>query len=119
LHHCALGINAASTVSLELMMLDKPVINLGFEPPGANLPHWSRFSRHIEYEHYRPVAKSGGVMVARSIEDVRDFIYQALTRPEQQSLARKRFIRAFFGDTLDGKAGARVGDILLQLASTP
>jgi len=31
-HHTALGINAASTVSLELMVMDKPTEFLDFEP---------------------------------------------------------------------------------------
>ena len=66
LKHCAMGINPASTVSLELMMFDKPVMNIGFDPPGSDLPRAYRWSRHIDFDHYRPVADSGGVMVAWS-----------------------------------------------------
>ncbi len=115
LHHCALGINAASTVSLELMMLDKPVINLGFEPPGSNLPHWSRFSRHVKYEHYKPVAESGGVMVARSLEDLRAMIYRGLTKPGEDSERRRKFMRQMMNGVLDGNSGRRVAERLLQL----
>jgi hypothetical protein len=118
LHHTCLGINAASTVSLELMMLDKPVINLGFEPPGSDLPHWSRFSRHVGYEHYRPVVQGGGVMVARSVEDLREMIYRGLTNPQDQSGERHAFIQSMFNDTLDGKSGKRVADRLLECASS-
>lgn len=114
--HTALGINAASTVSLELMMLDKPVINLGFEPPGANLPYWTRFSRHVEYDHYHPVAQSGGVMVARSVDDLRKMIKEGLANPQAQSEARRSFICRMFGDTLDGKSGKRIAQGLIELA---
>ncbi len=117
LRHCALGINVASTVSLELMALDKPVINLGFEPPGSNLPHWTRFSRHVEYEHYRPVVESGGVMVARSLEDLWVMIYRGLTSPQADSNHRRGFIQAMFDNVLDGCSGERVADKLVQLAS--
>lgn len=116
LRHTALGINAASTVSLELMMLDKPAINLGFEPPDSNLPYWSRFSRHVEYEHYRPVAASGGVMVARSLEDLKTMILRGLNQPEADHVARQRFIQSMFGDVLDGKAGERIALTLTSCA---
>jgi len=116
LHHTALGINAASTVSLELILLDKPVINLGFEPPGTNLPHWSRFSRHVEYEHYRPLVASGAVMVARSISDLEKKILTGLARPDADHVARRRFVREFFGEVADGQAGIRVAYTLLNIA---
>lgn len=117
LRHTALGINPASTVSLELMMTGKPVINLAFEPPDSNLPTWSRFSRHIDYDHYRPVAASGGVMVARSLEDLKSMILRGLSQPDSDCAAQKCFLRNFFGDTLDGRSGLRVADELLRLAS--
>ncbi|MEW5939694.1 MAG: hypothetical protein AB1750_08545 [Chloroflexota bacterium] len=116
LRHCALGINGASTVTLELMMMDKPVINLAFEPPGSQLPHYMRFSRHIHYEHYRPVAASGGAMVARSLEDLYAMILRGLSQPEADRPAQERFLKLFFGDTLDGKSGQRVANHLLKLA---
>lgn len=116
LRHTALGINGASTVTLELMMLDKPVINLAFEPPGSALPHYMRFSRHIDYEHYRPVAASGGVMVARSVEELKTMILRGLAQPDADCEARRRFTRAMFGGTLDGGSGRRVAQTLLALA---
>ncbi len=116
LRHASLGINAASTVSLELMMLDKPVINLAFEPPGSNPPYWTRFARHVEYEHYLPVVQSGGVMVARSLDDLHGMIYKGLTDPLEQSQARRRFIHSMFGDTLDGQSGERIAGVLLEQA---
>ena len=116
LRHTALGINAASTVSLELMIFNKPVINLGFEPPGSNLPHWSRFARHIDYDHYRPVAASGGVMVARSLDALQAMILRGLSQPDADQEAQCRFIRGMFGYTLDGQSGRRVAETLIHLA---
>jgi hypothetical protein len=116
LRECALGINAASTVSLELMMHDKPVINLGFDPPGSHLPRALRFSKHITFDHYKPVAESGGVMVAWSPEEMGDYLQQGLTCPEAQSARRRHFIQDTFGNTLDGCAGQRVAERLLELS---
>ena len=116
LHHTALGINAASTVSLELMALDKPVINIGMEPPGSELPHWSRFSRHVEYDHYHPVAESGGVMVARSMEELRDMIWRGITQPDAGTKKRATFMQNMMGNTLNDDSGKRVANKLIQLA---
>jgi hypothetical protein len=116
LHHCALGVNAASTVTLELMALNKPVINIGMEPPGSKLPHYARFSRHVEYEHYRPVADSGGVMVARSMDDLKNMIHRGLTQPNADSAAQTAFMHSMLGSTLDGNSGRRVADALVDLA---
>ncbi len=117
LRHTVLGINPASTVTLELMMNGKPVINLAFEPPGSNLPNWSRFARHIDYDHYRPVAASGGVMIARSLADLKVMILRGLEQPEADRAAQERFLKSFFGATLDGHSGRRVATELIRLAS--
>ena len=98
------------------MALRKPVINIGMEPPGSKLPHYARFSRHVEYEHYRPVAASGGAMVARSMENLRDMIHRGLTQPDADSAAQAAFIHSMLGSTLDGNSGRRVAETLLALA---
>lgn len=116
LKHAALGINAASTVSLELMIFDKPIINLDFDPPGAGLPWCLGYGRHIRFDHFRPVAESGATMVARSADDMARMLRHGLTRPEADSAARRRFLDAMFGDLLDGGAGRRVAELLLRLA---
>lgn len=118
LRHAALGINAASTVSLELMMFDKPVVNLGFDPPGSRLPRHVRWIRHVEFDHYRPVAESGAVMVARSMDDLRAMILRGLQEPERDRAPRKRFLQEMFDHTLDGGSGRRVAEALLDLART-
>lgn len=116
LRECAMGINPASTVSLELMMHNKPVINLGFDPPGSNLPHRFRWIRHIEFDHFRPVAESGGTMVAYKPEDLGPFIQRGMTQPLADKDAQDHFIGSIFGDTLDGNASKRVAEHLLHLA---
>lgn len=114
--HCAIGINAASTVSLELMLFDKPVINLDFDPPGVDLPWCLGYGRHIRFDHFRPVAESGATMVARSADDMRRMLERGLTQPEAGAEARQRFLRSMFGDLLDGRAGERVASHLLDVA---
>ncbi|MGH9198945.1 MAG: hypothetical protein ACRD1T_24860, partial [Acidimicrobiia bacterium] len=114
LKHASLGINGASTVSLELMIHDKPVINLGFDPPGARLPHAFRYARHLEFDHFRPVVSSGAVLVARSSGDMKEMIVQALTHPEATAEHRRAFLRQMFDDKLDAHSGERIARSILD-----
>jgi hypothetical protein len=118
LRHAALGINAASTVSLELMMHDKPIINLGFDPPGSALPHHLRWRRHLEFDHYRPVASSGAVMVAMSPSELAPLLDSALRDPGRQTAERRAFLEQMFHGMLDGGAGGRVAERLVAFASS-
>ncbi len=65
LRHSALGINVASTVSLELCMFDKPVINVGYNPPSVPEGELS-YARYYRFDHYAPVVASGAVRLAKS-----------------------------------------------------
>lgn len=118
LDHCALGINAASTVSLELMIFDKPIINLRYDPPGSDLPWCLGYERHILFDHFLPVAQSGATMVARSDEDMARMLRRGLSEPQADSAARCRFLEQFFGGLCDGRAGKRVAQVLLEQART-
>jgi hypothetical protein len=116
LRHAALGINAASTVSLELLMFDKPVINLDFDPPGSALPWCMGYSRHLHFDHYRPVAQSGAVMVARSEADMRQMLQRGLSAPHEHSERRRALLKSMFGELLDGRSGQRIAQRLAALA---
>tara|TARA_B100001248_G_scaffold78420_1_gene56650 strand:+ start:327 stop:1739 length:1413 start_codon:yes stop_codon:yes gene_type:complete len=117
IRYSAVGINAASTVSLELMMFDKPVINIGFEPPESSLPYWKRFSRHITHAHYKPVVKSKSVMVARSVENLMEMIDFSIKNPKNTKKMQTRFLSKMFDGNIDGKSGERISQILLKIAN--
>jgi hypothetical protein len=116
-HHAAVGINAASTVSLELMLHDRPVINLGFDPPGSRLSHHDRWRRHIEFDHFAPVAASGGVAVADRPEDIGPLLREALEHPDKRSPERKAFIGSMFDGVLDGHSASRVAELIVRVAA--
>jgi hypothetical protein len=115
LRHCAVGINVASTVSLELCMFDKPVINVGYNPPSVPEGELS-YARYYEFDHYKPVVDSGAVKVARSEREMSELIFDSLDNPAKGSSERRELIRRMFGDTLDGKSSIRVAETLARLA---
>jgi oligoribonuclease (3'-5' exoribonuclease) len=114
--HAAMSINAASTVTLEFLLINKPVINLDFDPPGTNLAFCDGYKRHIRFDHFWPVAQSGATMVAQSEDDLAKMLVRGLTQPELDQTARRRFVSEFFGPTGDGQSGCRVAEVLLKLA---
>lgn len=115
LRHCALGINVASTVSLELCMFDKPVINVGYNPPSVRADKL-RFADYYEFDHYRPLVASGAIEVARSLREMRNLIGKNLDDPARRKVERARLIKEMFGATLDGNSAKRVARRLLEIA---
>jgi hypothetical protein len=114
LFHAAAGINVASTVSLELCMFDKPVLNVGYNPPG-DVPVPVDYVRYYDYDHYRPVVASGAVELARSEAQLEDMLRAALANPGRLAAERRALVKTFFGDTLDGRSAARVARTLADL----
>jgi hypothetical protein len=114
LRHCALGINIASTVSLELCMFDKPVINVGYNPPNVPVKD-HRFADFYEFDHYRPLVSSGAVEVALNPRQMRDMINKSLSHPMHRKNERRELIDKMFGETLDGKSAQRVAHALLKI----
>jgi hypothetical protein len=117
LRHAAVGINVASTVSLELCMFDKPVINVGYNPPELDVKELD-YARCYTFEHYRPVVESGAIKVAYSESEMRSMLQTALTDPQRDSLLRRALIKKMFGNALDGYSGVRVAGSLLQLVTS-
>jgi hypothetical protein len=117
LRHCTLGINVASTVSLELAMFDKPVINVGYNPPGLHIAP-TDYRVYYEFDHYRPLVESGMLRVARDETEMRDWLKLYFGNPHTDREARQGFIQQMFGATLDGQTAYRVAAVLAQLAQS-
>jgi hypothetical protein len=115
LRHAAVGINVASTVSLELCMFEKPVVNVAYDPPGLNIRAVS-YARYYEFDHYRPVVQSGAVSVAHSESEMRSLVRRALADPRAGSDQRRALLTRMFANTLDGRSGERVAERLIALA---
>lgn len=114
LRHAAVGINVASTVSLELCMWDRPVINVCYLLPGVDYEFDPR--SYYEFEHYRPLVQSGAIGLARSPDEMRRMLRRALIEPGADAERRRELLERMFGGTLDGRSSDRVADRLVELA---
>lgn len=115
IRHSAVGINVASTVSLELCMFDKPVINVGYNPPNLDISPIN-LGDYYSFDHYKPVVDSAAITVAWSEDEMRQQLLHALAHPEERRAERKALLDLFFGNTLDGKSSARVASVLIELS---
>jgi hypothetical protein len=115
IRHAAIGVNVGSTISLELCMFDKPVINVGYNPHGIDI-HPVDIPRYYFFDHYRPIVESRATMLAHSEDEMRQLLEQTLNNPDINREQRRRLIGEMFGNTLDGQSGQRVVDCLLKLA---
>ncbi len=85
---CSICINSGSTVSIDALMVDKPVILTSFDGD-RKLPYWKSARRLIDYTHLAKLVKLGGVRVSTSYEDFNNQINSFLQDPELDWRKRK------------------------------
>ena len=115
LHSSAMFLSAGSTLSLEACILDRPVIDIGFDG-WEELPYEQSARRGLDYIHITKLLALGGVRVARSFEDLAAHINAYLQNPALDREARALSARQECGPQ-DGQATKRAGDALLQLCA--
>lgn len=115
LRHAAVGINVASTISLELCMFDKPVINVSYLAPHLDITKDFDYRRYYGFEHYLPVVESGALELAHSADEMPQLIRAALCNPAAHAPQRAALMRDFFGPMLDGKGSSRIAQTLVHL----
>jgi hypothetical protein len=115
IRHAAVGINVGSTISLELCMFDKPVINVGYNPAGIDISPVD-IPRYYFFDHYRPIVESNAAMLAHSEAEMRQLLEKALEDPDINCQPRRQLVQKMFGNTLDGQSGQRVIECLLKLS---
>ena len=99
INHCTIGINVASTVSLDLALLNKPIINIAFNPPGEDV-YPNDYEEIYDYDHYKPIVKSGAISLSKNVNQLENQIKQYLKDPNYLKLERVALVNNFFGEKL-------------------
>lgn len=94
-----LNINMCSTMSLDFMLFDKPVINTVF---GDGINGLYNDQRFLYYDHYKKVVESGAVTIAKNEAELIFQINEALTNPMQRAQARMYMTDLQIGKPLIG-----------------
>lgn len=110
LHHSDVIVNTCSTLSLDGVAFNKPLVGLGFDGY-TKLPYRLSIIRWYDNDYYIDVLKTGAVEVVKSKEELALTLSRALTAPDALREARLRLQRRFC-HALDGKAGERLFEVV-------
>lgn len=110
LEHVDLNINMCSTMSLDFMLFDKPVINTVFGNPENGLYNDQRF---LDFGHFKKVVDSQSVSIAKNETELISQINEALDNPNQRTTARKAMIDLQVSEPLTGTS-QRIATTLSQ-----
>ena len=109
--YCDTAINTASTMTIDAVALDKPVVNIAFDlrPRG----YYQSCRRFYGFVHYQPIIESGAAKLATSFEELVTLLHRYLDNPglECEERARLREIMCY---KVDGKSAERIADLLLK-----
>ncbi len=112
LFHMSVLICYASSLSVDAAVMDRPVINIGFEArpaaTGAALP-----TQFYGQTHYEKALAAGGIHLAHTREDLIKWVRRYLAHPEYDREGRRRLAREQC-EFLDGKSGERIGRFILD-----
>jgi len=112
LRHSDVCLNVASTISLDAAVVDTPVICVAFA--GQRGGEEDRFCRDVyDTEHYRPIAESGGVRLAFSMEQLVDEILAYVRDPSRDKQSRLALVNNECG-IVDGLAAERVVEMISE-----
>jgi len=77
---CRICLNSGSTVSIDALMMDKPVILTSFDGD-KNLYYWKSARRLVDYPHQKKFVEMGGAEVVHSYEKLEESILRYLENP--------------------------------------
>ncbi len=104
--HADVVVNLSSTVTIDAAILDKPVVNLDFDPaPGQPNQSLIKEINHL-WTHFKPVAESGGVWLVNDFAELVIAIKTYLMQPELHR-EKRRAIAKYVCGYLDGSCGER------------
>lgn len=105
-------VNIASTVTIDALAFDVPVVNIAFDGyVQRELPESA--ARYFKYEHYDVVVRGGGVRVANNAEELIKHINMYLDNRGLDKGGRAKIVKELCYK-LDGRTGERVGKYILN-----
>lgn len=113
---CSVCINSGSTVSIDALVMDKPVVLSSFDGE-KDLYYWKSARRLIDYPHQRKFVDFGGVSVVHSYEELKNQLVQYLEDPTYNQALRQKTLFEECGVN-DGQATERVVRAMQEIIAT-
>ncbi|GHA50364.1 hypothetical protein GCM10007103_33900 [Salinimicrobium marinum] len=112
LEYCDLNINMCSTMSLDFMLFDKPVINPNF---GTEENDLYDDQKYLQYSHYERVVQSGAVATVKNEEELLREINFSLNNPEARIKEQKELLKLQIGKPLE-ETSQRITETLKEFS---
>jgi hypothetical protein len=107
---CSVCLNSTSTISIDGLIHDKPVILTSFDGKDT-LPWWEGARRVSDYTHYNKFLKCGGIEVVRSFNELFKSLEIFLNNPDKNRELRKLTLFRECG-IVDGNSTQRISDTI-------
>lgn len=111
--HSDITINTESTMTLDAAALDKSVILVGYDG-FQKLDYWHSILRNYDRNHFQYVMKTGGARLAKTPEEMVEYINMYLEKPNLDKAGRQE-LRDKLIYKVDGNAGRRAAEAVLDL----
>lgn len=114
MRHSAVVINTGSSVALDAIAFDTPVVFLGFDGDRTPVPS-DRVAVRYEWEHLQSLLTCGGTWLAKSYAELDEAVRGYLGCPLLHSAGRAQ-ARQDHLDPLDGRASERLVSLIVDQA---
>jgi uncharacterized protein YneF (UPF0154 family) len=115
IYGCSILINSGSTITIEGLIHNKPVILTMFDA-GNKLPWHLSALRLTEYYHLKKITDTKAAAVVNSFDELTSEIKAYLTDPSRNEEARKKVTFLECG-VMDGKAVSRIAEALHKITN--
>ncbi|PIR56362.1 MAG: hypothetical protein COU73_01460 [Parcubacteria group bacterium CG10_big_fil_rev_8_21_14_0_10_46_32] len=112
IHHAAVVVNTASTLTADALALNRPVILIAFEGYEKKTTYESVAGWYTS-DYYQKIVSFHAALMADSVARLRSAINECLADPDILSPARKKF-KDYFCFKVDGGAGKRLFSVVYQ-----
>lgn len=113
LRHMDLLVCYSSSLAVDAVIFDKPVVNINFNPGQSAASGSSLRFYNYGKEHYARALKTGGVRLVHSEEELVQWVRRYLEDPAADAEGRKR-LREEQCQFFDGRSGERIGRYILS-----
>ncbi len=111
---CAVCLNTGSTLGIDALMHDKPVVMTAFDAHRTDVPWWTSAKRTFTYRYMKTLMSLDGISVTYSFAELQEEINKYLANPSYKSEGRARSRREECGPA-DGKASLHVARALVDI----
>ncbi|MDP7368593.1 MAG: CDP-glycerol glycerophosphotransferase family protein [Candidatus Pacebacteria bacterium] len=112
LYHADVVVNVASTIALDGISIDRPIIHFAYDVY-ENMAKTHSLKLCYASDYNLEIVKTGATKLAKSREEFRNLINRYLEHPEFESKQRQE-LRDKFCYKIDGNSGKRFADIVIE-----